>query len=43
MTDFSTTNRWPSGFAKEDGSARAGKQYKAQKGEVIFEDQELPG
>ena len=29
--------------AKEDGSARAGKQYKAQKGEVIFDDQELPG
>lgn len=28
---------------QEDGSARAGKQYKAQKGEVIFEDQELRG
>lgn len=28
-------------YSTEDGSARAGKQYKAQKGEVIFEDQEF--
>ena len=29
--------------SEEDGSARAGKQYKAQRGELIFQDQELLG
>eukprot|EP00434_Breviolum_minutum_P000523 symbB.v1.2.000450.t1/scaffold32.1/size405148/23 len=28
-------------YYTEDGSARAGKQYKAQRGEVIFQDQEF--
>lgn len=29
-------------LAKEDGSAKAGSQYKATRGDVVFKENELP-